>query len=125
MNDPLALSKVVTLCLKLGWQEAIKRLESVQGPEQGLVGESRSGSETCPAEAAKRGERGVAEIVERIELLRHIERHLIKARSGLKIGKLMVDSITIEYWIGYSHAMLKLKEEFSDTAEKRSDLSNA
>ena len=35
----------------------LKRLKGMQGPEQGLVGESRRGSETGPAEAAKPGDR--------------------------------------------------------------------
>lgn len=102
-----------------------KLLEEVQGPEQGLVGESRSGSETWPAKEAKPGERGVGEIVELAELLRHIERKIDEARavkadldrfagasgaSRIQHGKL----IALSELLGYVERM----------TEKRSDLSH-
>ena len=125
MNDPLALSKVVALCLKLGWQEAIKRLESVQGPEQGLVGESRSGSPTGPAEEAKPGERGVAEIAELAELKRHVEEVLKKARR-LKIShERWHHTVLTTYYSGKQDALADLLEHIENMAEKRSDLCNA
>ena len=101
-----------------------ERLEGMQGPEQGLVGESRSGSETRPAEEAKPGERGVGEIVELAELRRHIEckfeEELAKLRR-VRAGKVELRKAYIH---GKMQALDELLQHLEDSTEKRSDLSN-
>ena len=102
----------------------LERLESVQGPEQGLVGESRSGSSTGPAEEAKPGERGVGKIVELAKLLRHIDYKIKEERLEASSAASGAHPQDFDYYEGKKAALVELREWLSDTAEKRSDLPN-
>lgn len=105
--------------------ECGKRLEGVQGPEQGLVGESLRDSETRPAEEAKPGERGVGEIVELAELQRHIEckyEEELGALRRVRCGKI---EIRKSYLYGKMQALDELLQVIERITEKRSDLSNS
>ncbi len=102
-----------------------ERLKGMQGPEQGLVGESRSGSETRPAEEAKPGERGVGEIVEMAELRREIERMISDARQREERSEQRDDESSASFYRGVAAGLVMLRKVVSVTTEKRSDLSNA
>jgi len=107
------------------FDQRLERLESVQGPEQGLVGEARSDSETGHAEEAKPGERGVGEIVELAELRRRIQRKIREARREEHVANDMDNRIMANFYCGKVTALVDLCQDFERMAEKRSDLSNA
>lgn len=102
----------------------LKRLKGMQGPEQGLVGESRSDEATCPAEEAKPGERGVGEIVGADELRRFIERSANEAQLERDAHGEKEFPRTRAFFEGQLTALDLLRSWLSAPAEKRSDLTN-
>ena len=101
-----------------------ERLEGMQGPEQGLVGESRSGSPTGPAEEAKPGERGVGKIAVASELLAHIDRIISQVRR--RKSSFWNQTVIKQLDLGIQEAALvALREEVERICDKRSDLPNA
>lgn len=100
------------------------RLKGVPGPEQGLVGESRSDSETSHAEAAKPGERAVGEIAYATELRRHLTRKIEEAHREWREARANRDESRARD-CGLMHDVLvDLRADFDRITEKRSDLSN-
>ena len=94
---------------KIGFDEAIKRLESVQGPaEDGLP-----------------GERGVGEIAKADELRQYVARTLRKARGRRKKATRNQDSIQEAFQAGHISALMDLRDHLARTDGQRSDLSNA
>ena len=102
-----------------------ERLEGMQGPEQGLVGESRSDEPTGPAEEAKPGERGVGEIVELAELRRHVDREIKEAWGATELYEKNGLLNASNFYLGQLTALAALRQHVERMAEKRSDLSNA
>ena len=101
-----------------------ERLEGMQGPEQGLVGESRSGSPTGPAEEAKPGERGVGKIAVASELLAHIDRIISQVRR--RKSSFWNQTVIKQLDLGIQEAALvALREEVERICDKRSDLPNS
>jgi hypothetical protein len=96
----------------------------VPGPEQGLVGESRSDRQRGTAEEAEPGERGVGEIALAVELRRHIERMTTEARQweSLAIERNLVPQAT--FFCGKSVALDELLETLDRISKERSDLAN-
>lgn len=125
MNNEPDFTEALHYILTLGPDEAVKRLKGMQGPEQGLVGEARSDSETRPAEEAKPGERDVGEIVERSKLLRQIDCMIDEAQAGMADEIDGPKDAPYFQWCGRSGALIDLKQWLCDTAEKRSDLSHS
>lgn len=105
--------------------QRLKVLEGMQGPEQGLVGESRSDEPTGPAEEAKPGERGVGEIGGASELRRHLARKIEEARENVRIARENGVPNEMSAAITVHDALVDLRADFDRIAEKRSDLSNA
>ncbi len=122
--DPNAVKKIMAET-GLGYLEARKRLKGVQGPEQGLVEESRSARQQGAAEEVEPGERDVAEIVGASELLRHIERMKEGTRRGRKSAHERKNLYEMAYENGYAAAVAELGLIVDRLTEKRSDLCNA
>ena len=99
-------------------------LKGVPGPEQGLVGESRSDRRQGHAEDAQPGERGVGEIAVATEFIRATERKkdeaLRQRDSCWKRGLItMADQYDWEI-----KALTELLDDFKRTLGERSDLAN-
>ncbi len=125
MNNEPNFTEALHYILTLGPDEAVKRLKGVQGPEQGLVEESRSARQQGAAEEVKPGERDVAEIVELAKLRRHIDSKIDEAHRLARANAKKHDSTMRDFNLGEKNALEKLQKWLSDTAEKRSDLCNA
>lgn len=102
----------------------ISPVEGMQGPEQGLVGESRSDEPTGHAEEAQPGERRVGKIVERSALRAIVERKMSEARAEMLADDNNDLVVKDAFWMGYDAALAELIEELFDTGEKRSGLFN-
>lgn len=119
-------ARITTAMNKLGIERTLERLEGMQGPEQGLVGESRSARKQGHAEEAKpTGERGVGEIVELAELRRHVEAEMKEAREAAARYEESDLLNAANYYLGQVSALAALRKRIEDMTEKRSDLSNA
>lgn len=125
MNNEPNFTEALHYLLTLGPDEVVKRLKGVQGPEQGLVEESRSARQQGAAEEVKPGERDVAEIVGADELRRHIARIMDESRLAMEKARKNGSEFDYDYNLGKSAGMIELCELIGATAEKRSDLSNA
>ena len=101
-----------------------ERLEGMQGPELGLVGESRSARKQGTAEEVKPGERGVGEIGGASELQRHLCVKIDQAHRQIAHAAHYSDKRRKEIWEAIHDALIKLQDDFDRIAEKRSDLSN-
>jgi len=97
----------------------------MQGPEQGLVGESRSDSETKPAEEAKPGERGVAEIGGAVELLNLIDREIKKVRRRRNFVRNRINPFKGDEFDYMEAALGRIREAVCVKSDQRSDLCNA
>lgn len=100
-------------------------MELVQGPERHLVGESRSDGPAGGVEEAKPGRRGVGEIVERDELLRHIDGELSEARRSRRQAMEDVMPSLQSFYEGRVTALSELRNHVRHIAAERSDLPNA
>lgn len=125
MTDQETLHEIFTLLRDMDLPEALKRLKGMQGPEQGLVGESRSDEPTGYAEEAQPGERRVGETVERAELRRQIERQIKEARADWLVAKKDSNQSGKDIAAGQMGALGELAQWLDRTAEERSGLSNA
>lgn len=105
--------------------EEKRRLKGVQGPEQGLVGESRSDEPTGHAEEAKPGERRVGETVELSALRRHVDRMFMEASRQQRIALDGENEISEMLNAGRVLALTELRQWLDRTAEERSGLSNS
>lgn len=114
-----------------GLTDYIERLAGVRGPEQSLVGESRSDGEPDGAEERReRSERseersGVGEIGGAAELQRHIERRIEEERDAWHALQDRRNRWEKAFSEGVTSALLELLEHVKRMTEKRSDLSNA
>jgi hypothetical protein len=101
-----------------------ERLKGMQGPEQGIVGESRSDRQQGPAEDAKPGERGVGEIGGADELQRTMERMINEAREAQAQSKRTGFPLWEQYFYGKQSALIELRDEVFRISMERSDLAN-
>lgn len=126
MNNEPNFIEALHWLLTLGPDEAVKRLKGVQGPERHLVGDV---AERIPQEGGveevKPGRRGVGEIGGASELLRHIERKISEARGEADAALYYNNVKKFSHAEGKEAALVELHQWLSDTAEKRSDLSNS
>jgi hypothetical protein len=102
-----------------------KRLEGMEGPEQGLVGESRSDGQQGAAEEVKPGELDVEKIVGAVELRLIIECEVLEARREIRRHDEEISENSEDYYRGKEAAMVKLLEWVCITSDQRSDLFNA
>lgn len=102
-----------------------ERLKGMQGPEQGIVGESHGDRQQGTAEDAKPGERGVGEIGGADELRRHIERKIAEARKEKLASKRTGFDRWESYFYGKETALIELLETIDRISKERSDLANA
>ena len=110
---------------KLGAERTLERLEGMQGPEQGLVGDvAKRIPRQGHAEEAKPGERGVGEIAIAPELRGHVERKRDEARRLCAHHQRETHLVLVTYYEGKATALDQLLEDFDRMAGERSDLSN-
>lgn len=104
---------------------ALKRLESVQGPERHLVGDV---AERIPqqddVEEVEPGRRGVGKIGGAGELLGHVERIQAEVLSGVRAAVRLNDFEMVDLLNRAGAALDKLEDVMIDKVRQRSDLPN-
>lgn len=106
-------------CLKCG-----DVMEGVEGSEEKLVGESRSDGPASEPEKRSGERRGVGEIVERNELLRHLEGKISEARISYDAALHYRNPKGMTAAKAKETALVELYEWLTAPAAERSDLSN-
>jgi hypothetical protein len=130
MNERIMIMFEETAIALRSLNKRIERLEGVTGPEQSLVGESRSDEQPDGAEErSERSERsversGVGKIVDAIKLLRHIDCKMDEALEAEIAAQKNRNVGLKQYWAGKGAALGFLADYVDQIAEKRSDLSN-